>query len=479
MESIFVYVLNYTTFLILIISIFILYFSVFKTKIRCSSLYNIPPGKNGWPIIGETLEYVSNNQKFVWDRMMKYSPDVFKTSIIGEKVAVLCGPSANKFIFSNETNLFKFWLPPSVAAILSVTNIDTNSSSSRLVTEELHKFLKLYSMQYLVPIMDSKAQQHLQSFWVPDNEVKVHLLAKEFTFALSCCLFLDYHKSEQVTGISEPFYVLNEGAVAMPINFPGTLYYKARKREAELRSKLVDEIRQRKIELSRKNHGGFDLLTRVLMASQENGVMIDETVVAGRIISLLFASFFTTSNTITFVIDNLAKYPHVYEKVLQEQLEIARSKEAGELLTWKDVQKMKYSWNAVCETMRLEPPAQGSFRETITDVTYAGFKIPKGWKVHWNNHSTNMDPKIFPDPEKFDPTRFESNKVPPFAFVPFGAGPRMCAGKEYTRIEILVFLHNVVTKFKLHKINPNEKVIYNPNPHPVEGLRIHIQPHEN
>ncbi|KNA13824.1 hypothetical protein SOVF_113240 [Spinacia oleracea] len=421
------------------------------------------------------MDYVSNNQKFIWDRMIKYSPDVFRTSIIGEKVAVLCGPSANKFIFSNENKLFKFWLPPSVAAILSVTNIDTNSLSSRLVTEELHKFLKLDSMQHLVPIMDSKAREHLESLWVPFSEVKVHPLAKEFTFSLSGCLFLGYNEPEQVKAISEPFYVLNDGAVAVPINLPGTLYYQARKREAELRSKLVDEIRRRKMKL---NEGGFDLLSRVLMASQLNGSIISDTEVAGRIIALLFASFFTTSNTITFVIDNLAKYPHVYEKVLQEQLEIAQSKETGELLNWKDVQKMKYSWSMVCETMRLEPPAQGSFRETMTDVTYAGFKIPKGWKVHWNNHSTNMDPNIFPDPEKFDPSRFESNKVPPFAFVPFGAGPRMCGGKEYTRIEILVFLHSVVTKFKFHKANPNEKVIYNPNPHPVEGLRIRLNPHK-
>lgn len=67
--------------------------------------------------------------------------------------------------------------------------------------------------------------------------------------------------------------------------------------------------------------------------------------------------------------------------VFSEQMEIAKSKAPGELLNLGDVQKMKYSWNVALEVMRLAPPLPSGLREALTDFTYNGFHIPKGWKV--------------------------------------------------------------------------------------------------
>lgn len=99
-------------------------------------------------------------------------------------------------------------------------------------------------------------------------------------------------------------------------------------------------------------------------------------------------------------------------------------------------------------------------------------------QTFWTVHSSHKNPNYFPDPENFDPSRFEGSGPAPYTFVPFGGGPRMCPGKEYARLEVLVFMHNVVKRFKLEKDIPNEKIMYYASPTPVYGLPVRLQPHQ-
>ncbi|MCD7462372.1 hypothetical protein HAX54_048371 [Datura stramonium] len=75
------------------------------------------------------------------------------------------------------------------------------------------------------------------------------------------------------------------------------------------------------------------------------------------------------------------EYPAVYSEILKEQMEIANSKTANDLLNWEDLRKMRYSWNVASEVLRLAPPVHGTFREAIEDITYDGWHDPKGMEV--------------------------------------------------------------------------------------------------
>lgn len=154
-------------------------------------------------------------------------------------------------------------------------------------------------------------------------------------------------------------------------------------------------------------------------------------------------------------------------------MEVAASKKEGELLEWEDMKKMKYSWNVIKEGIRLVPPLQGTFREVVKEFNYGGYRVPKGWKVYWTVSTTNMNPEYFKEPERFNPSRYDEAQEPPpppYTHVPFGGGPRLCPGKEYARVAILAFLHNVVRKYKWEVMDPNEKVEGDMMPQPEKGL---------
>ncbi|KAJ0026432.1 hypothetical protein Pint_07373 [Pistacia integerrima] len=460
-------------FIILYISVGVTYLFFYKK----SSATNLPPGKKGLPFIGETLSYVlaarrGTPEKFVTDRTTKFSPDVFRTSLLGEDMAVFCGPSGNKFLFSGQNKYVTSWWPHSIKkALMHPDNINNSSlEEATKLRSFLPPFLKPESLQHYIPVMDSMAREHLEKEWFPYNDVKVFPLSKKYTFALACRLFISVTDPDHIAKFAEPFALATAGLMSVPIDLPGTTFNSAVKAGKTIREELTSIILKRKVEIEEKKITvATDLLSSMLIDG------MTEIEISDKIIGFFIASHDTTSTAITFIVSYLADYPDIYQRVFEEQMEIFKSKEQGELLNWDDVKKMKYSWCVASEVMRLAPPANGSFRESIIDFNYAGYTIPKGWKTFWTVHTTHKNPNYFPDPEKFDPSRFEGSGPAPYTFVPFGGGPRMCPGKEYARLEILVFMHNLVTKFKWGKMSPDEKISYIPSPIPMEGLPVSIK----
>ena len=99
-------------FLISLLLVYSIYFGIrtlaYKTKENVTGMRpNLPAGSFGWPIIGETLQFIAAHyegtvDKFVSKRATKYSSKEFKTSLLGENFIVFSGAAANRFIFSND-----------------------------------------------------------------------------------------------------------------------------------------------------------------------------------------------------------------------------------------------------------------------------------------------------------------------------------------------------------------------------------------
>ncbi|XP_034218864.1 beta-amyrin 28-monooxygenase-like [Prunus dulcis] len=488
-----------------------LYYYIFKirvngTKIERLDQHKLPPGSTGWPIIGETLEYLRTGkkgvpEKFIADRRNKYKNSssssssanckVFKTSLLFEDMAVLCTAAGNKFLFSNEKKLVKSWWPPHLDKLIFADSAPDEKAKS-FITEESTQFrntmspyLKPACLQKYVGTMDVFTKKHLDMYWEDgkddDQVIKAHPLAKRYAVTMACRLMLDTEDQQVFTKLENLTKDLSSGFTSLPIDLPGTQFNRAIRGSRQLREEIKNIVTQRRIHLSTRkvdeNVDGLDILSSLIMDTSSDGQGLSDSEIASKLYGVIVSGYDTFSSTLAAMVMCLAELPHVYDAVLKEQRQIAESKAAGELLNWADIQKMKYSWSVACEVMRLLPPNSGTFREAISDFVYEGYLIPKGMKLNWSVHSTHKNPEYFPDPEKFDPSRFEGQGPPPYSFVPFGGGPRMCPGKEYARLKMLVFMHNVVTRYRWEKVFPDEKFVWHPALIPTKGLPIRVFPH--
>ncbi|XP_027157993.1 beta-amyrin 28-monooxygenase-like [Coffea eugenioides] len=483
----------FTALVLLLLLLFLYNNKVVKPRRRdVKSRLKLPPGSYGWPIVGETAEFFRRcmegaPETFINDRVERYQCDrVFKTSLFGERVAILCGASGNKFLFSNENKLVHVWWPASVRRLLGPCLATSVGDEAKMMRKMLSyfvnpdAFMRLYSNT-----IDSVTRQHITTHWQGKEEVTVFPAAKLYLFELACRLFLSLEEPQRIAKLAADFNIFLKGLVSNPIKFPGTRFYKALRATAAIKKQLVTLVRQRKVALQMgRASPSQDLLSHLLVTPNQNGAFMSEAMIVNNILMLLFAGHDTSAAAITSLVKALGEHPQVYHKVFQEQSEIASSKvgAAGddELLQWEDIQKMKYSWNVVSEVMRLTPSGIGIFREALTDLKYEGYDIPKGWKLYWSASFTHRDANLFPEPTKFDPSRFDEggdHTLIPFSYVSFGGGPRMCIGKEFAKIVILTFLHHLVNRFRWDLVIPDEKVEYDPTPIPVKGLPVCVFPH--
>ncbi len=206
----------------------------------------------------------------------------------------------------------------------------------------------------------------------------------------------------------------------------------------------------------RKNSGvrEDDLLDMLLDARYEDGTAMEEEQLIDEILILFTAGHETTSNSLTFTAELLARDPESQDKIAAE-VERAIQETTG---LFEFIQACPYTKNVIEESMRLYPPAYFIDRVNIEDDEFNGMFIPKGSNLLFSMHEIHRHPDLWEDPDRFMPERFAEGNAQKHSayYFPFGAGPRMCIGNNFAMYEMILAIAELVSRYK---ISPNSTPI--------------------
>jgi cytochrome P450 len=154
----------------------------------------------------------------------------------------------------------------------------------------------------------------------------------------------------------------------------------------------------------------------------------------------------------------------------------------GEQPAGGDVRQLEYLDRVIDESMRLYPPVYTVFREPLTDVRLGDYRIPEGGTVMLPQWVVHRSPRFWEDPLEFDPDRFtpeRSRGRHRFAHFPFGGGPRMCIGKQFSLLEAKLILGTVASQYRLEYARDEPFDLRGSlTMHPQQPMRMRVRPLE-
>ncbi len=196
------------------------------------------------------------------------------------------------------------------------------------------------------------------------------------------------------------------------------------------------------------------------------------------VMSVILAGHETTANALTWSWYLLSKNPTVGRRVRQEVATVL----GGRTPTIHDLKDLKYTQMVFEETLRLYPPVWTFSRTALGDDRLGSTPIPKGPTGMLCAYAVHRNPKFWDNPEGFDPERFAPERAegrPPFAYFPFGGGPRLCIGHRFAMMEGVLVMAMVAQRYRLelvpgYKVEPEPMITLRPR----NGLKMTLHEEE-
>ncbi|KAJ8449304.1 hypothetical protein Cgig2_002436 [Carnegiea gigantea] len=400
---------------------------------------NLPPGSMGWPLLGETLQFFTPSttfdvSPFVKKRMERYGP-IFRTSLVGRSIIVSADSELNYYVFQQEGQVFQSWYPDTFTEIFGRQNVGS-----------LHGFMYKYlksmvlrlfgpeSLKKMLPEVEGAVLKQLHQ-WSSLDMVELKDATASMIFNLTAKKLISHDAETSSVNLRENFVAFIRGLISFPMDIPGTAYHECLQGRKRAMMMLKNMLQERRMMPRKENRDFFDY---VLEELSKQGTMLTEEIALDLMFVLLFASFETTSLALTLAMKYLTDYPLVLQTLTEEHDAILKRRQnMNSGLTWKE-------YNTTGEYSS----------RNIQKSTQRRYTIPAGWGVMVCPPAVHLNPAKYENPLHFNPWRWEGGEINGASkhFMAFGGGMRFCVGADFTKVQMAVFLHCLVTKHRWQAI---------------------------
>ena len=209
-----------------------------------------------------------------------------------------------------------------------------------------------------------------------------------------------------------------------------------------------------------------DLLSMFLSARDEDtGAGMTDQQLRDEVVTMLLAGHETTSLALSWLFYLLSKHPDVERRIGEEVDQVIGDQQPA----FRHLERLTGTRRAIEEALRMYPPAWGFSRQALADDEIGGYRVAKGALVYVIPFVVHRRPKLWPDPQRFDPDRFAPEQEaarPRFAYIPFGGGPRGCIGNQFAMVEAQLIVAAIAQRYHIELV-PDQDI----RPEPLITLR--------
>ena len=316
----------------------------------------------------------------------------------------------------------------------------------------------------LVPAIAEAVTDEFERAW-PDRGRGTQVLDMEPAFSrmtmsvvVKAMFGMDLRAEDADDMVEALSYVVHQLVREMMFDqLPDKLPFPHGKRYRAMLARLDDYLFRTIASRRSEGAGGHDLLSMLCRARDDvTGKPLTERQIRDEVATFFVAGYETTASSVAWTAYLLATHPDIQARVRAEAqgaLESARASSDGPPGNTNLLSRLPYTGQVLHEGLRLYPPSYFFPRSVATDDVIDGIPIPAGRTVFLLPLTVHRHPDFWPDPERFDPARFEAGRERhPTAWIPFGSGQRHCIGREFAVLEAVLIMAGLVERYHLRAV---------------------------